>query len=125
MIRILLLMILAHIIDDFVLQPVCLSKLKQKSWWEKQEGFKSLYKNDYKMALLMHSMSWSIMILLPAIFFVNMSGHMLWAIFTLNTLFHYLIDNEKANKLRINLMADQTLHLAQIFVSWIILCQWV
>jgi len=124
MIKILLLMILAHIIDDFILQPVCLSKLKQKSWWEKQDGFKSLYKNDYKMALLMHSMSWSIMILLPT-FILNVSGHMLWSIFAVNTLLHYIIDNEKANKGRLNLMVDQTLHLAQIIVSWMILCQWI
>lgn len=124
MTKILLLMILAHIIDDFVLQPVCLSKLKQKSWWENQDSYKSLYKNDYKMALLIHSMSWSIMILLPT-FILNVSGHMLWTVFVVNTLTHYIIDNEKANKGRLNLMVDQIIHFSQVFVSWILLCQWI
>ena len=38
-IKIVLFMILFHIIDDFVLQPISLSNLKQKKWWEKQEGY--------------------------------------------------------------------------------------
>jgi uncharacterized protein YqcC (DUF446 family) len=117
-------MVLMHIVDDYYLQGI-LAKMKQKSWWEKQEGYKSMYKDDYKMALLMHSMSWSIMILLPAMFILNVSGHMLWSIFAVNTLLHCIIDNEKANKGRLNLMVDQTLHIAQIIVSWMILCQWI
>ena len=32
-IKVLLLMFLFDIIDDFVLQPICLSKLKQKRYW--------------------------------------------------------------------------------------------
>lgn len=123
--KIFLLMILLHVIDDFVLQPVCLSKLKQKSWWEAQDGFKSLYKNDYKMALLMHSMSWSVMILLPFIFMFDINGHVLYTVFAFNTLIHYITDNEKANKGHLNLMVDQTIHLAQIVVSLVILCQWI
>ena len=123
-IKILLLMILAHIIDDFVLQPVCLSNLKQKSWWLKQKEFKSLYKHDYKMALLIHSMSWSIMILVPCMFLLNISGGMLLSAFLVNTLIHYLVDNEKANMGHLNLMADQTFHLMQILVTWAVLCQW-
>jgi len=125
MIKILLLMILAHVVDDFVLQPVCLSKLKQKSWWEKQEGYKRLYKDDYKMALLIHSMSWSIMILIPVMFMLNTTSALLFGVFIVNTLIHYVVDNEKANKGHLNLMADQFIHLSQIFASWIILCQWI
>jgi len=125
MIKILLLMILAHVVDDFVLQPVCLSKLKQKSWWEKQEEYKRLYKDDYKMALLIHSMSWSIMILMPAMLMLNPTGVLLLSVFVSNTLIHYIVDNEKANKGHLNLMADQLIHLSQILVSWIILCQWI
>ena len=125
MIKILLLMILAHVVDDFVLQPVCLSKLKQKSWWEKQDEYKRLYKDDYKMALLIHSMSWSIMTLLPAIFMLNPTGFLLLGVFIVNTLIHYVVDNEKANKGHLNLMADQFIHLSQIFASWIILSQWI
>ena len=124
MIKLLLLMILMHIVDDYYLQGI-LASMKQKKWWEKQEGYTSLYKNDYKMALLMHSMSWSIMILLPAIFLFNVQGFVLLAIFIINAFIHYVVDNEKANKLRINLMVDQTLHIMQIFITWAIIWQWV
>jgi hypothetical protein len=124
MIKLLLLMIFMHIVDDYYLQGI-LASMKQKKWWEKQEGYTSLYKNDYKMALLMHSMSWSIMILLPAIFLFNVQGIVLLAIFIINAFIHYVVDNEKANKLRINLMVDQTLHIMQIFITWAIIWQWV
>ena len=124
MIKLLLFMILAHIVDDFYLQGN-LAKMKQKVWWEKLFEYKSLYKNDYKMALLIHSMSWSIMVLMPVMLLHNPQGIILFAIFVINTLIHYWIDDEKANKLRINLMADQTIHLFQIIVTWIILCQMI
>lgn len=118
MVKLLLLMLLAHIIDDFVLQPVCLSKLKQKEWWAKQEGYSHLYKNDYKMALLMHSMSWSIMILLPAMFLIEVSELLLGSLFLINTLGHFLVDNEKANYKTINLTNDQAIHILQILGTW-------
>jgi hypothetical protein len=125
MIEIFLLMILAHVVDDFVLQPVCLSKLKQKSWWETQDGYKTLYNNDYKMALLVHSMSWSIMILLPVIITNNIPGIVLFSTFIVNTLIHYYIDDMKANKGKINLMVDQFVHIMQIITTWIAICQWI
>ena len=125
MIEIFLLMILAHVVDDFVLQPVCLSKLKQKSWWEKQDDYKPLYNNDYKMALLMHSMSWSIMILLPVIITNDIPEIVLFSAFIVNTLIHYYIDDMKANKGKINLMVDQFVHIIQIITTWIIICQWI
>lgn len=124
MVKLLLLMILAHIVDDFVLQPVCLSKLKQKSWWEQQDGYVSQYQNDYGMALLMHSMSWSIMILLPGMFTVGIPGTALFGLFVINAGLHYLIDDLKANKKKINLLDDQTFHMLQVISTWFILCQW-
>lgn len=120
MIKLLLLMIFMHIVDDYYLQGV-LASMKQKKWWEKQEGYKSLYKYDYKMALLMHSMSWSIMILLPAMFFLNVSQYVLLGIFVINTFIHYHIDDMKANKLQINLILDQTIHIMQVITTWIVL----
>lgn len=124
MIKLLLLMVFAHIIDDYYLQGI-LASMKQKKWWETREWFKSLYKNDYRMALLMHSMSWSIMILIPGMIFYNLSGTLLGILFIFNTIFHYYIDDLKANKGKINLIVDQTIHLAQIFVTWVILWQWI
>ena len=124
MIKLLLLMVLMHIVDDYYLQGI-LAKMKQKSWWEKQEGYKNLYKNDYKMALLMHSMSWSIMILLPTIFILNTNQYALFVIFVINTFIHYHIDDLKANRLQINLMLDQTIHIMQIITTWILVQQYV
>jgi uncharacterized protein YqcC (DUF446 family) len=117
-------MVLMHIVDDYYLQGI-LAKMKQKSWWEKQEGYKNIYKNDYKMALLMHSMSWSIMILLPAMFILNTNQYALFAIFVINAFIHYHIDDLKANKLKINLMFDQTIHIMQVITTWILVQQWV
>jgi hypothetical protein len=117
-------MIFAHIVDDYYLQGI-LASMKQKKWWKKQEGYKSLYKNDYKMALLMHSMSWSIMILLPVMFMLNTNQYVLFVIFIINTFIHYHIDDLKANKLQINLMFDQTIHIMQIIATWIMVQQWI
>jgi hypothetical protein len=115
---ILLLMILCHIIDDFVLQSTCLTKLKQKEWWIGQNGYKDLYKNDYKMALAVHSMSWSIMVLLPLIFFSEASEMALFGMFIANAIIHYITDDAKANKGKINLVTDQCIHLLQVLMAW-------
>lgn len=120
-IKILLFMILMHIIDDFVLQPICLSKLKQKKWWRDNGYNSSLYSNDYKCALLMHSMSWSIMTLIPIMIVFTVNQYLLLLIFIVNTVIHYIVDDSKANKLKMNLWQDQWIHLLQILVTWAII----
>ena len=119
--KILLLMLLCHVIDDFVLQPVCLSKLKQEAWWKSQKEFSKKYKYDYYMALLMHAMSWSIMIVLPIIFFGDVGNALLLALVVLNTGIHLVVDDMKANTLELNLIQDQTIHLIQVFFTWFFL----
>ena len=114
-IKILLFMILFHIIDDFVLQPISLSNLKQKKWWEKQEGYSDKYKDDYKVALAIHSISWSIMIHIPLVIMFPSLGQLALLIsFIANAVIHYYIDDLKANKLKINLFEDQMVHFCQI-----------
>ena len=114
-IKILLFMILFHIIDDFVLQPISLSNLKQKKWWKKQEGYSDKYKDDYKVALAIHSMSWSIMIHIPLVIMFPSLGQLALLIsFIVNAVIHYYIDDLKANKLKINLFEDQMVHFWQI-----------
>lgn len=124
MIKILILMFFCHIIDDFVLQGK-FTYLKQKSWWEKackDDGLSlEKYKNDYKMALFEHSLEWSIAIMLPIIFLYNVSGWILLVVVILNTILHYIVDNAKANQLRLNLIQDQLIHFIQIIVTWVIL----
>lgn len=114
-IKILLFMILLHIIDDFVLQPISLSNLKQKKWWKKQEGYSDKYKDDYKVALAIHSISWSIMIHIPLVIVFPSLGQLALLIsFIVNAVIHYYIDDLKANKLKINLFEDQMVHFWQI-----------
>ena len=114
-IKIVLFMILFHIIDDFVLQPISLSNLKQKKWWEKQEGYSDKYKDDYKVALAIHSISWSIMIHVPLVIMFPSLGQLALLIsFVVNAVIHYYIDDLKANKLKINLFEDQMVHFWQI-----------
>ena len=108
-------MFMLHVLDDFVLQPICLSKLKQKKTWE---GLGDLYKEDYKCALLIHALSWSCMINLPWMF---MADDMLLAgLIIINAAIHYHIDDLKANKGKINLWQDQLCHFAQIIITWLI-----
>ena len=114
-IKIVLFMILFHIIDDFVLQPISLSNLKQKKWWKKQEGYSDKYKDDYKVALAIHSISWSIMIHIPLVIMFPSLGQLALLIsFIANAVIHYYIDDLKANKLKINLFEDQMVHFWQI-----------
>ena len=114
-IKILLFMILLHIIYDFVLQPISLSNLKQKKWWKKQEGYSDKYKDDYKVALAIHSISWSIMIHIPLVIMFPSLGQLALLIsFIVNAVIHYYIDDLKANKLKINLFEDQMVHFWQI-----------
>ena len=117
-IKIVLFMILFHIIDDFVLQPISLSNLKQKKWWEKQEGYSDKYKDDYKVALAIHSISWSIMIHIPLVIMFPSLGQLALLIsFIVNAVIHYFIDDLKANKLKINLFEDQMVHFCQICIT--------
>lgn len=129
--KIFILMLLCHVIDDFVLQPICLSKLKQKDWWfdnvyKDDNGnydykLNDKYKNDYKIALLIHSISWSAMILLPVIFFAEISGAWIWWIFSINVIIHYIVDDLKSNEKKINLVQDQLIHLTQIILTFLII----
>lgn len=116
--RILLLMILAHVIDDFVFQPICLSKLKQREWWKKNAPDK-MYAKDYIAALIIHSVSWSIMTLLPIIFFTQAPDGFIMTMFVFNAVAHAVIDDAKANRKEINLGKDQLIHLIQIVMTWI------
>ena len=124
MIKILILMFFCHLIDDFVLQGK-FAYLKQKSWWEKvckDDGLSiEKYKNDYRMALFEHSLEWSIAIIMPILFILDVSGAFLLLSVVINTIIHYIVDNAKANQLRLNLIQDQLIHFIQIIVTWILL----
>ena len=120
MVYVFLIMILLHIIDDFVLQPICLSKLKQKSFWEIYVKDNEIYKFDYKVALVIHALSWAIMIHLP-LMIIGINEILVLISVIINTVLHAYIDDEKANKLNITLLEDQLIHLIQIGGTWALL----
>ena len=112
--------VLMHIIDDFVLQPVCLSKLKQASTWN---GAPAKYRNDYKAALIIHGFSWSSLVMLPALVLMQFQvGFAFIGVWIIMGSLHAVIDDLKANIRMISLLTDQTLHTVQIAV--IILMLW-
>lgn len=138
---ILFLMLLMHYIEDFHLQG-CLANLKQKKWWEKQMSNNdmhshyalehSIYKNDYKMSLFAHSIENALFVMLPLIVDTLISEYTnhvqnIWILFVPSIILicvsHYFIDDSKANKMKINLVQDQLLHLG--FIVFIFLCHFL
>ena len=111
------LMIFLHIIDDFVLQSHCLGQLKQKSWWDENV-------NDDIAGIIAHAFSWAFMIQIPVLilmFITNFNSIWLYYLMLIiNFFFHGYIDDQKANKYKINLCVDQLLHLFQIICTYII-----
>lgn len=113
---VILFMLFCHIVDDYYLQG-WLASAKQKKWWQENAPDK-LYRHDYIIALVMHSLSWSFMIMLPvAIYYgFNVGGDFVW-LFIGNAIIHAMADNSKANLLSINLIIDQIIHVSQVFVT--------
>lgn len=116
-------MLFCHIVDDYYLQGI-LSSMKQKSWW-KQNAPDKLYSKDYIMALLEHAFSWTFMIMIiPVLYTMHSTNYiteiMIIIFFIINMIIHAIIDNLKANKLSINLIEDQIVHIIQIFMTWVI-----
>jgi hypothetical protein len=117
-------MLFLHIIDDFKLQAGLLVNLKQKSFWEKNAPDKK-YNHDYIVALILHSFSWTFMIMLPVAFFLGFNLTPLFVVFFItNAIVHGFVDDLKANKLKINLVTDQCVHIFQIVSTFICLIIW-
>ena len=113
------LMIFLHIVDDYYLQG-WLASAKQKKYW-KENAPEKLYEYDYLCALMMHSFSWAFMIMLPIAFKANFEVGIGYVVaFIVNMLIHAFIDDLKANKRKINLWVDQTIHIMQITVTFLI-----
>lgn len=128
-----LLVLLLHFISDFTLQGT-LGNLKWKTWWmrecnrmEKENCLEwgsakatfNKYRYDYVCGLVCHSLYWTIFTFAPIIW--GMSNVWLIALLVVaNAAFHYLVDDFKANRWRINLCQDQLLHLVQICITFFI-----
>lgn len=115
-----MLMIFCHIVDDYYLQG-WLASAKQKKYWQDNAPDR-LYKFDYIWALLMHSFSWVFMVMLPIAYIMNFNIPFMFVIvFISNILIHAFVDDLKANRKKINLTQDQTIHLMQIYFTFMIL----
>ena len=113
---IILCMIFCHVIADYNLQG-WLASAKQKSYWEKNAP-DQMYKHDYICALVMHSFSWTFMIMLPLMYAVGFKvNSFLLFLFISNVLMHAITDNFKANTKVINLWQDQSIHIHQIVIT--------
>ena len=113
---IILCMIFFHIIADYNLQG-WLASAKQKSYWEKNAP-DQMYKHDYICALVMHSFSWTFMIMLPLMYAVGFKvNSFLLFLFISNVLLHAITDDFKANKKVLNLWQDQSIHMYQIVIT--------
>lgn len=111
-----LLMIYLHIVDDFYMQG-WLASAKQRKWWE-ENAPDDLYQADYIMALAIHSISWSFMVMLPVAISMRFDCDIRFlAAFVLNAMVHMVVDDLKANQLKINLVIDQLIHLIQITIT--------
>lgn len=109
-----------HTLADYFLQG-CLAELKQKKYWQ-ENAPDNKYKYDYIAALVMHSISWTFLIMLPIAYYYSFNVDVHFAIlFVMNTFLHCQIDDEKANKHTINLVVDQLLHMVQIAYTLFIL----
>jgi hypothetical protein len=106
-------MLFFHVVADYNLQG-WLASAKQKSYWQENAPDK-LYRYDYIMALIMHSISWTFMVMLP-IAYVNQFNVDIGFVgmFIANVAIHAVVDHLKANMKLINLWHDQLLHLGQI-----------
>ena len=113
---IILCMIFCHVIADYNLQG-WLASAKQKSYWEKNAP-DEMYKHDYICALVMHSFSWTFMIMLPLMYAVGFKvDSFLLFLFVSNVLLHAITDDFKANKKVLNLWQDQSIHMYQIVIT--------
>jgi len=115
-------MLFCHIVDDYYHQGI-LASLKQKDWWVKNAP-DVRYKNDFIAALVAHGLSWSFMVHLPIFiygyYYELVLNERFLIIFSLSiivqSLVHSFIDHMKANKFKLNLIQDQSLHVFQIVV---------
>lgn len=116
-------MLFCHIVDDYYLQGI-LASMKQKLWWKKHAP-DPLYKYDYIMALCEHVFSWVFMIFLPLFighfFGIQLNESIIIGLFSFNWGIHVIVDNLKANQLKINLIQDQLIHICQIIITGILL----
>lgn len=130
-----LLMLLAHIVEDFHLQGK-MADMKQKTWWhdrivdsckwfpdeERPEGFRrrmKAYGRDYVPVLILHGFEWAICVSIPVLFYTGFEPSAAYMIaMVAMALLHSLVDHMKCNMRMINLIHDQAIHVIQVVALW-------
>lgn len=110
-----LITLVMHAFADFVLQTDKIADMKQKKFWLEATDDKR-YHNDWIPVLLLHSITWSVIIQIPISL---VFGRFLWIVTIINICWHFAIDNFKCNKFKITLCEDQLFHLFQIIYMFI------
>jgi len=114
-------MLCCHVISDFILQNDFLATYKQKKNWEEYIAKNKNYKYDYLVVLFTHAFIWSFITFFPiylALDHIN-KGFIFGAIVFINMMVHAFVDDQKCNKLTINLLVDQICHMLQIILTFI------
>ena len=111
-------MLFLHILDDFHFQG-CLATLKQKAWWIAHFP-DPMYKHDWIPALAAHVITWTMFIMLPCVIFMDVPVWLVVVLFVVNCGFHFWIDDLKCNRMVLNLIEDQLLHISQITLTFLV-----
>lgn len=119
---ILFIMFFLHIYDDYRAQGI-LASMKQKVWWHDNAPAEK-YSKDYIMALFEHAFSWAFTITIPWLVMAFVTNNPIYFILLItfyiaNTAIHGIVDDLKANKYKINLIQDQSIHFIQILLTWL------
>ena len=128
-------MVFAHIIEDFHIQGI-LAKMKQRDWWYDQyaevshkhpdadmSDIMDKYGSDFQVALIVHGFEWAFIVGIPLMLMYGLTLGGFCAMMLMASI-HCMIDDQKCNAFRINLIIDQALHLVQIiiyYLMWVML----
>ncbi len=119
MIRIFFVMLLLHVVTEFVLQPVALLRLKQKTYWEQPEHPNG-GKDASAMAIAINTILWSVMIMLPLMYYSTEGDLILLLVFLVNMLVHAYIDEYTTNRHKLTFVTAQSLYLLQLTITFLI-----
>lgn len=119
MIRIFFVMLLLHVVAEFVLQPVALLRIKQKTYWEQPEHPNG-GKDASAMAIAINAILWSVMIMLPLMYYSTEGDLILLLVFLVNMLVHAYIDEYTTNRHKLTFVTAQSLYLLQLIITFLV-----
>jgi hypothetical protein len=111
------LMILLHVIEDFHMQGI-MARMKQREFWRE---YPEMYAHDWIPVILLHGMEWATVVALPCILasWFDVSAWFVLTVVVMGVV-HAYVDHLKANRLSINLIQDQAVHIVQIAVMLVV-----